>query len=688
MATSFLPSSLILTTGVEDSGLFTDVASTAPTTPDRDLSYSMALSATLAPDYEKPLPLDRAHVSPVKKQYVSRICCVGAGYVGGPTAAVIAYHNPDILVTVVDKNEERIRRWNSKHLPIYEPGLAEIVRIARDGSKGFRLPNEPAENDNADSRTPHGAYNRRNGPYSTEKHVHYRIPNLIFSDKVSESISAADIVLIAVNTPTKSRGVGAGSATDMTAFEAVTKEVARHAMPGAIIVEKSTVPCRTAEFIQKTVSWQLLSPKSLREEEPGQLMTSQMTNQRPGVYFEILSNPEFLSAGTAVKDLMHPDRILIGSSKTPSGLRAADTLARIYEAWVPRSRIIKTNVYSSELAKLVANSMLAQRISSINSISAICEKTGADVSEIAESIGCDPRIGDKFLKAGIGFGGSCFKKDILSLVYLAESLGLDEVGEYWRQVVKMNEYQRDRFSRRVIQRLNNTLAGKKITLLGYAFKANTSDTRESPAFEIIKTFLEEGPRQIAVYDPCCNPEVVKTEIKQLLKDRTALEEDGGPIAIHPNVYNACDHSDAILITTEFDEFRSTPAESNESHPSSQSSRLVDPRPFYDQPSPMDIFLLQKYLLSTAPAGRYPNDDPFKRYLPEPGCPSSCPDCSLIRTSGLPAAGNSDENRLREKLDWRRISSCMKKPKLLFDGKGIIDASELALLGIHVESVGR
>ncbi|KAI1474881.1 nucleotide sugar dehydrogenase [Daldinia eschscholtzii] len=584
---------------------------------------------------------------------------------GGPTAAVIAYHNPDVLVTVVDKNEERIRRWNSKHLPIYEPGLAEIVRIARDGSKGFRLPNEPAENDNTDSMTPHGAYNRRNGPYSKEKHVHYRIPNLIFSDKVSESISAADIVLIAVNTPTKSRGVGAGSATDMTAFEAVTKEVARHAMPGAIIVEKSTVPCRTAEFIQKT-----------------------MTNQRPGVYFEILSNPEFLSAGTAVKDLMHPDRILIGSSKTPSGLRAADALARIYEAWVPRSRIIKTNVYSSELSKLVANSMLAQRISSINSISAICEKTGADVSEIAESIGCDPRIGDKFLKAGIGFGGSCFKKDILSLVYLAESLGLDEVGEYWRQVVKMNEYQRDRFSRRVIQRLNNTLAGKKTTLLGYAFKANTSDTRESPAFEIIKTFLEEGPRQIAVYDPCCNPEVVKAEIKQLLKDRTALEEDGGPIAIYSNVYNACEHSDAILITTEFDEFRSTPTESNESNPSSQSLRLVDPRPFYGQPSPMDIFLLQKYLLSTAPAGRYPNDDPFKRYLSEPSCPSTCPDCNLIRTSGLPAGGNSDENRLREKLDWRRISSSMKRPKLLFDGKGIIDASELAPLGIHVESVGR
>lgn len=413
-----------------------------------------------------------------------------------------------------------------------------------------------------------------------------------------------------------------------------------------------------------------------------------MAVYRPGVHFEILSNPEFLAAGTAMNDLTYPDRILIGSSTTPSGCKAAESLAKVYAAWVPRSRIITTNVYSSELAKLVANSMLAQRISSINSISAICEKTGANVDEIAASVGRDPRIGDKFLKAGIGFGGSCFKKDILSLVYLAESLGLDEVGEYWRQVVKMNEYQRDRFSRRVIQRLNNTLVGKKITLLGYAFKANTSDTRESPALEIIKTLLEEGPREIAVFDPCCNPVVVKAEIKELIRGRPALREDGGPIEIYSSAYTACDGSHAVLITTEFDEFRSTPAKTDKPNPPSKPSKKVDPRPFAYKVTESDILSLHKYFLHVAPAGTYPDNDPLQRYRPEPACESDCPDCGLIKASGYSTAGNSSEDRPKEKLDWSKISFGMSKPKWLFDGKGIIDANELANLGIRVESVGR
>ncbi|GKT85922.1 UDP-glucose 6-dehydrogenase [Colletotrichum tofieldiae] len=351
----------------------------------------------------------------------------------------------------------------------------------------------------------------------------------------------------------------------MAAFEAVTAEVARHARLGTIIVEKSTVPCRTAELVRETLA-----------------------AHRPGVHFEILSNPEFLAAGTAVNDLLH-DKL---------GKRAAEALAGVYAAWVPRSRILTTNVWSSELAKLVANSMLAQRISSINSISAICERTGADVDEVAASVGRDPRIGDRFLKAGIGFGGSCFKKDILSLVYLAESLDLDEVGEYWRQVIKMNEYQRDRFTKRVIKCLNNTLAGKKITILGYAFKKNTSDTRESPALEIIRTLLEEGPREVAVFDPCCNPLVIREEIRHLCGKQNPLEEDGGPLKVYGNAYDACRDSNAVLITTDFDEFRNTKAPPPSPHTSTTSQVNVDPHPFQSlEIRQADVLALQRYLAS-------------------------------------------------------------------------------------------
>lgn len=662
-------------------------ASTAPTTPEGSLTFSPVLRATV----DGPLDIESTTLAarglgnrqlPSLDQSlrsVRNICCVGAGYVGGPTAAVIAYQNPHIRVTIVDRDERRIRRWNSKHLPIYEPGLGDIVRIARDGSRECYFINEPDKLDESDVASDETAsVSECESQCETHRNVvtvvSARQPNLFFSTQVGKCISEADIVLIAVNTPTKSRGSGAGSATDMTAFEAVTGEVAQHARPGAIIVEKSTVPCRTAQLVQETLS-----------------------THRPGVHFEILSNPEFLAAGTAMKDLVTPDRVLIGSAMTPSGWRAAEALANVYAAWVPRSRIIMTNVWSSELSKLVANSMLAQRISSINSISAICEKTGADVDEVAASIGCDPRIGDKFLKAGIGFGGSCFKKDILSLVYLAESLGLDEVAEYWRQVVKMNEYQRDRFSRRVIKCLNNTLAGKKITLLGYAFKANTSDTRESPALEIIKTLLDEGPKEIAIFDPCCNPVVVRDEIRTLLmKGIAVLKEDGGPIEVYSNAYEACDASNAVLITTEFEEFRNTTPsraipslqKSSTVRPLFKTVKSLDPRPFERlEPTETEILSLHKYLLRSVPTSTHSDGDPLQRYKPEPCCAEDCPDCGLVK-SGYSTAGNSDEYKPKEKLDWNKISYHMKQPKWVFDGKGLIDSKEMSKLGVRVESVGR
>lgn len=449
-----------------------------------------------------------------------------------------------------------------------------------------------------------------------------------------------------------------------------------------------------------------------------------MAVHRPGVHFEILSNPEFLAAGTAINDLLYPDRVLIGSSPTPSGRKAASALASVYSAWVPRDRIITTNVWSSELAKLVANSMLAQRISSINSIAAVCEKTGADVDEVAAAIGVDPRIGDKFLKAGIGFGGSCFKKDVLSLVYLAQSLGLDEVAEYWRQVNTMNEYSRDRFAARVVRCLNNTLVGKKVTILGYAFKKNTNDTRESPALEIVRTLLEEGPKEVAVFDPCCNPGMVREEIKRLLKDLDCkiLKEDGGPLVVYENAYEACAAADAVLITTDFDEFkngssssqkkagtkrisaeglRSSIASASDSASSKKSMKpgTFDPRPFQAaEPTELDLLSLQKYLTkqlpltSVAPSTSSPSSnatssspqDPLKRLFPEPACAADCPDCGLEKSGYAP----NEEYKPKERLDWAKVSYHMKKPRWLFDGRGVVEVNEMERLGFRVESVGR
>ncbi|KAG5980284.1 hypothetical protein E4U55_004190 [Claviceps digitariae] len=592
---------------------------------------------------------------------VRTICCVGAGYVGGPTAAVIAFQNPDIKVTVVDRDEPRIRRWNSRHPPIYEPGLHDIVRVARDGARAFTFSNESASETDMSSAE------------DAETNVPCRPANLFFTTDVATSIAEADIVLVAVNTPTKDRGAGAGIATDMTAFEAVTAVVAQYAREGAIIVEKSTVPCRTAQLVADTLSM-----------------------HRPGVHFEILSNPEFLSAGTAVNDLLYPDRILIGSAPTPSGKQAAEALVDVYAAWVPRERILTTNVWSSELAKLVANSMLAQRISSINSISAVCEQTGADVDEVARAVGVDPRIGNKFLMAGIGFGGSCFKKDVLNLVYLAETMGLPEVGEYWRQVVKMNDYARDRFTNRVIKCLNNTLVGKKVTILGYAFKKNTSDTREAPALEMIKTLLEERPRQVAVFDPCCNPLVIKEEIKATLGPLAA----GNNISVYGNAYDACHGATAVVIATEFDEFRNQPISKPVPAPAivEGAPKMIgrkpnpksDPRPFSAPvASANELLALHKYLVQRPGET---SDDPLDRFNVEPSCRDDCPDCiqelESQKTGHATGMGNAEEYKAKERLDWVRIAADMAKPRWVFDGRGVIDSREMVKLGVRVESVGR
>jgi len=361
----------------------------------------------------------------IQMDFEKRILCIGAGYVGGPTMAVIADKCPGYRVELVDISEERIRRWNSDDLPIYEPGLDEIVKRNRG-------------------------------------------KNLFFTTDIPRAIAEADIIFVSVNTPTKTFGQGAGQAADLQYWEKTAREILRHSKTDKIVVEKSTLPVRTAEAMERILN-----------------------SRREGVHFEVLSNPEFLAEGTAVEDLLDPDRVLVGCMNTESGRRACEDLEAVYRHWVEPSHILRTNVWSAELSKLVANAFLAQRISSINGISALCEKTEADVDEVSRAIGFDSRIGSRFLRAGVGFGGSCFKKDILNLVYICRQHGLEEVAQYWEQVVRINFWQHDRFVSNMISEMFNTIAGKVMVVMGFAFKANTGDTRESPAIRVVQRLVEE-----------------------------------------------------------------------------------------------------------------------------------------------------------------------------------------------------
>ena len=410
-----------------------------------------------------------------------KICCIGAGYVGGPTMAMIALKAPAIEVRVVDMNAARIAAWNSDTLPIYEPGLDEVVKQTRG-------------------------------------------KNLHFSTDVFGAIKAADIIFVAVNTPTKTYGVGAGRAADLRFIESVARTIAEHANGPKIIVEKSTIPVKTAETIKDILS-----------------------ANANGYKFEVLSNPEFLAEGTAIVDLQMPDRVLIGGERTPGGEKAIQALVDVYANWVPRERIITTNLWSSELSKLVANAFLAQRISSINSISALCEATGADVDEVANAIGKDSRIGPKFLKASVGFGGSCFQKDILNLVYLCESFGLPEVAAYWESVVKMNDWQKHRFAGRIVKSLFNSVADKKIAVLGFAFKKDTNDTRESAAIAVCRDLLAEHAR-VVVYDP-------KVPADEIQADILGKGKEDARLCIAATAEEAVKGAHAVAIVTEWDEFK-------------------------------------------------------------------------------------------------------------------------------------
>jgi UDPglucose 6-dehydrogenase len=409
--------------------------------------------------------------------FEKNILCIGAGYVGGPTMAVVALKCPEYKVTVVDINEDRIRQWNSCKPPIYEPGLDEIIGNTRGR-------------------------------------------NLFFSNDIKNGIKESGIIFVSVNTPTKTFGDGAGEAPDLQYWEKTARQVAENSENSKIIVEKSTLPVRTAYAMERILG-----------------------ANGNGTHFEVISNPEFLAEGTAIADLLKPDRVLIGSHQTESGLKAAREIVEIFVHWVPKEKIITTNVWSSELSKLVANAFLAQRISSINAVSALCEKTEADVSEIARAVGADNRIGSKFLKASVGFGGSCFRKDILNLVYIARSYGLDEVADYWEMVVRMNEYQQKRFVANMLRAMFNTVVDKKITLFGFAFKANTGDTRDSPAIQISKKLLEEKAF-LSIMDP--------KALGNAKMDLAGIDER---VSYEVDPYVAAKNASAVIVITEWDLFK-------------------------------------------------------------------------------------------------------------------------------------
>jgi len=452
---------------------------------------------------------------------MSNILCIGAGYVGGPTMAMIAKNCPEHSVTVVDINQERIERWNSNDLPIFEPGLLEVVQQTRG-------------------------------------------KNLFFHTDIAGAIAEADIIFVSVNTPTKKFGEGAGKAADLQYWEKTSRDILQNSRkPEVIVVEKSTLPVRTAEAMARIL-------------ESGNSTTR----------FSVVSNPEFLAEGTAIQDLVNPDRVLIGGEENENGHKAAKTVAELYAHWVPLEHILLTSVWSSELSKLVANAMLAQRISSVNSISALCERTEADITEVSRAIGMDTRIGAKFLQASVGFGGSCFRKDILHLSYLCEYYGLPEVADYWASVVRINEWQTDRFFQNILHELFNTLAGKTITMLGFAFKQDTGDTRDSPAIPLCEKLVGENAR-VRIHDP-----------KALENARIELKNLRGDVSFVEDVYAAAEGAHALALVTQWDEYRELDYEKIH-------QTMAEPAFIFDGRNHLDHDKLYKIGFNVFPLGKSP-----------------------------------------------------------------------------------
>ncbi|KAL8668215.1 MAG: hypothetical protein Q9202_000193 [Teloschistes flavicans] len=626
--------------------------------------------------------------------------------VSGPTSAVIALKT-NVEVTVVDINADRIAAWQSDELPIYEPGLYEVVRAARDGVS--LSPQDNGQDVPIMSLDAYGA----------------RRPNLFFSTNIDQAIMNADLIFVCVNTPTKAHGIGKGSAADLDFVEAATRNIARVATQDKIVVEKSTVPCKTAQSIREILA----------------------ANAHPGVRFDVLSNPEFLAEGTAIRDLLQPDRIIIGSTQTMEGHRAATSLGAIYEQWVPRERIVTMNLWSSELSKLAANALLAQRISSVNALSAICEATGANVDEVL----------------GAGVRSSCFQKDIFNIVYLSESLHLYEVADYWRAIINMNEHQKQRFTMRVISCLYNNLAGKKLAVLGFAFKKDTSDTRESPAITLVSNFIAERA-QVSIYDPHVPSQQIWRELVDNGCDLDMLKRN---VSVCPSAYVACEAADAVIVVTDWDEFSNIsviarPPSKEPQHSlasldvnknvRSAMSWMADPERLSSLQSPpkdassfripsrkssgitikdpnsgeIKTFSEQRSTSGTLPLhssiGRSANlqsplqyglSPPSRLALAQPNEENTAPlrsfsgGSSVSRTmpnlfrkatgSHVPLSAVTEELHAIEittrpasvnRLDWARVAQGMRKPMFVFDGRNMLDHGKLEALGFRVESIGK
>ncbi|MCJ1280572.1 UDP-glucose 6-dehydrogenase 1 [Puttea exsequens] len=582
---------------------------------------------------------------------IRRICCIGAGYVGGPTSAVIAHKAPHIHVDVVDLSEKRIAAWNSNHLPIYEPGLQAITELPRDGAVG-------------------------------------RLPNLVFTTDVKNSIAQADLIFLCVATPTKYTGTGAGRAADLVYVESATRMIAEAAESDKIVVEKSTVPCKTAASIREILS----------------------AAGRPWVHFDILSNPEFLAEGTAIKNLLEPDRLLIGSLTNERGLQAAASLVDVYAEWVPRERIVTMHLWSSEMAKLAANALLAQRISSINALSAICESTGADIDEVAYAVGLDKRIGPKMLKSSVGFGGSCFRKDVLNLVYIAQTLHLPEVATYWEKVVEMNEYQKDRFCKRIVSCLHTTLTNKRVAILGFAYKKDTGDTRESAAISLVTNLVAEQAH-VRIYDPKVEEESIWMELKWAAQN---FEETKKRVTVCKTAYEACEGSHAAIIATEWDEFNNKDTEVNwrevnglaliSNSPSSSNMYRTGSGTQFSNGTLETSPAPNERINGAAPAARAgePNparDGEVRKWMASHdntvinGCGSS----GFVGDELKNGYGEMKQATIRERqprdekvrrMDWRHVASILRKPMFVFDGRNVVDAVKLEALGFRVESIGK
>ncbi|KAL8703881.1 MAG: hypothetical protein Q9201_002932 [Fulgogasparrea decipioides] len=669
-------------------------------------TYKMRASRDFPGQVVVPMETALTRKSDPPYRAVRKITCLGSGFVGGslyqgPTSAVIALKS-NVEVTVVDVNTERIAAWQSDTLPIYEPGLYEVVQAVRDGA----LPGR--------QHSGHGFRGGSGNAYPAQR------ASLFFSTDIDQAIVDADLIFVCVNTPTKTHGIGKGSAADLDFVEAATRNIARVATEDKVVVEKSTVPCKTAQAIREILA----------------------ANAHPGVRFDVLSNPEFLAEGTAIRDLLHPDRVIIGSTPTSDGHRAAASLADIYGQWVPRERIITMNLWSSELSKLAANAMLAQRISSVNALSAICEATGADVDEVSHACGLDSRIGPQMLKAGPGFGGSCFQKDIFNIVYLSESLHLCEVADYWRAIINMNEHQKERFTRRIISCLYNNLAGKKLAVLGFAFKKDTSDTRESPAITLVSNFIAERAR-VAIYDPQVPSQQIWRELVDNGCDPEVLKRNA---SVCPSAYAACEAADAVIVLTEWDEFSNKPTipalterdsqrplaslDTNRGIPHTslkvKRQEAYSPSGFelekaagFQIPSRKSSGVaikdpksgeIKQFAVQRPSSGRSalqpslehpPNIQSLPRRSPGQNPSTMTNDHSIGNVTVSQSSANKSlfNERLQtveitrrpnstSKLDWTRVAKGMRRPMFVFDGRNILDHSKLEALGFRVEAIGK